>query len=270
MRGGARSAALRWGPGHRRVAGRTARSPFWRGLLQRLIPRGRLRGGLLLLAGMLVLAGLFTLYNQPMFKVAQVRVRGVQALAADQVMAAARLEGQHILELSDQRVMSTLATLPRVKRVRVERIFPNAVELVVEERQPWALWQLGGTFYVLDGEGVVLEARAQPLPGLPVVVASGSGTLKPGSRVSPEPVKLALALTTALPAQLRVNVRRFEYSEQGGLLAVTDGGWQARFGSSEDLEYKLATLKAIVETARARGVSFSAVDLRFGARPFIR
>jgi cell division septal protein FtsQ len=205
-----------------------------------------------------------------MFRVAQVHVRGVQAVNVTTILEAARLDGRHLLEVSDRAVAESLAAIPRVKSVTVNRLFPSEVELLVEERKPWAVWQAGSRNYVIDEDGVVLEVVTQSAPALPVVVSGGNANLKPGARVPPEPVKLALTLDRALPELLKVKAKRFEYSENGGLLVITDGGWQARFGDGEDLEYKLATLRSIVETARARKIPFTAVDVRFGARPFIR
>ncbi|MCS6801108.1 MAG: FtsQ-type POTRA domain-containing protein [Dehalococcoidia bacterium] len=205
-----------------------------------------------------------------MFRVSQVHVRGLQTISPGDVIAAARLEGRHVLEVSDRAIAESLTALPRIKSVTVTRRLPGEIELTLEERTPWAIWQAGSTRYLIDEEGVVLEVIPQAAPTLPVVISGSSAPLKPGARVPPEPVKLAVALDRALPPLVGVKAKRFEYSERGGLLVITDGGWQARFGDGEDLEYKLATLKAIVETARARKISFTAVDLRFGARPFIR
>ncbi|MFN8535118.1 MAG: FtsQ-type POTRA domain-containing protein [Dehalococcoidia bacterium] len=234
------------------------------------LPRPRLLAVLPPVVLSLVAAGAITLYNQPVFKVAQVHVRGVQAVSTSQVLDAARLDGRHVLDISDRTIAESLASLPRVKGVTVNRLFPNEVELIVEERKPWAVWHVGSSNYVIDDEGVVLEAVAQPSASLPVLVYGGNAQLKPGTRVPLEPVRLALKLDRALPEMLKVKVKRFEYSENGGLLVITDGGWQARFGTGDDLDYKLATLKSIVETARARKIPFTAVDIRFGARPFIR
>lgn len=268
----ARRTAGAWLPVRRRVAGHAPRFALWRWARARVtllrLPWWRFLVPAITLPVMA--AGLVTLYNQPMFRIAEVQVRGIESVSAQAVLDAARLEGRHILDVSDRAIATSLAAIPQIKSVTVNRWLPNGVELVLEERKPWAVWQTGNRNYLIDNEGVVLEASAQARPALPVVVYGGAAQLKPGARVPPEPVKLAVALDRALPELVKVKAKRFEYSENGGLLVITDGGWQARFGDGEDLEYKLATLKAIVETARARKIPFTAVDLRFGARPFIR
>ncbi|GIW08245.1 MAG: hypothetical protein KatS3mg060_3050 [Dehalococcoidia bacterium] len=272
MRLAARRAGVIWAPGRRRVAGTAPRTPLVARLrgAAAVIPRPQRRVVIPAIALPFMAAAVITLYNQPMFRVAHVHVRGVQTVSTPQVLAAAQLDGRHILEVSDRAVADSLASIPRIKGVAVNRLFPNEVELIVEERRPWAVWQAGRNNYVIDDEGVVLDVAAQATASLPVVVYGGNAQLKPGARVQPEPVKLALTLDRALPGLLNVKAKRFEYSENGGLLVITDGGWQARFGDGEDLDYKLATLKSIVETARARKIPFTAVDVRFGARPFIR
>ena len=87
------------------------------------------------------------------------------------------------------------------------------------------------------------------------------GPLRPAGRAG---------IDRILPGEVKAKAKRFEYSENGGLLVITDQGWQARFGSPDDFEYKIAVLKAIIQNAKTRNAKFTAVDLRFGHRPFIR
>lgn len=205
----------------------------------------------------------------PMLRVSQVEVVGAKTLKPQQVADAAGIYGRSLFEVSDQLVADSLSKMPRVRQVSVVRHFPNWVELFIEERRPWAVWQAGNASYLIDDEGVVLETT-NAASSLPVLQYTGSGPVKLGTRVELEPVKLALQLNKLLPETVHATPRRFEVSEAGGLLVITDQGWQARFGNSEDLEFKLATLRSVIETTRAQKIKFTAVDLRFGPRPFIR
>lgn len=256
----------------RRIAGRQASPPISQRVrigIRHFPPRGWQYVVIPFVIGVLVVV-LIALYNMPMFRVSGVQVRGTSAVPAAQVLKAANLEGRHIFEVSDRMVADSLVSIPRIKRVAVDREPPNTIVLTIEERKPWAIWQAGTSKYIIDDEGVVLDVSTAVSTTLPVLVYGGGGAIKPGARVQPEPVRLALQLDKALPERLKVRAKRFEYSENGGLLVITDAGWQARFGTADDLEYKLAALQAIVEDARARKQTFSAVDLRFGPRPFIR
>ncbi|MCS7003228.1 MAG: FtsQ-type POTRA domain-containing protein [Dehalococcoidia bacterium] len=230
---------------------------------------GRSRTIMVAGAGVLLALSGIGLYNHPMFRVTTVRVSGAQAVSPTAIVEATGLVGRHILGVSDQAVASALSQYPRIKHVTVTRHLPNEVELVVHERAPWAVWQTTNGSFLVDSDGVVLEAVKTP-PPLPVIAYNGPSPTRPGAQTPVEPVRLAAELTRRWPDSVKAKPKRFEYSDAGGLLVVTDQGWQARFGDAEDLDYKLATLSAIVDTARARKQAFVAIDLRFGYRPFIR
>jgi cell division protein FtsQ len=218
---------------------------------------------------LVILATVIT-FSLPMLRISQVEVVGAKTLKAQQVADAAGLYGRSLFEVSDQLVADSLSKMPRVRSVSVVRHFPNWIELFIEERTPWAVWQAGNASYLIDDEGVVLETTTNAASSLPVLQYTGTGPVKLGTRVELEPVKLALQLNRLLPETVHARAKRFEVSDAGGLLVITDQGWQARFGDSQDLEFKLATLQSVVETTKAQKIKFTAVDLRFGPRPFIR
>ena len=57
------------------------------------------------------------------------------------------------------------------------RLLPSTLQVVVEERTPFAVWQKNGQTFVVDSEGVVLApALRDAYPALPFVVGEGAGT----------------------------------------------------------------------------------------------
>ncbi len=55
------------------------------------------------------------------------------------------------------------------------RLLPSTLQVVVEERTPYAVWQNKGQTYVVDAEGVVLApALREAYASLPLVVGEGA------------------------------------------------------------------------------------------------
>ena len=60
-----------------------------------------------------------------------------------------------------------LEAVPWIKHAQVMRLLPSTLQVVIEERVPFAMWQSRGKTYVVDAEGTVIapavrEAYAEP------------------------------------------------------------------------------------------------------------
>jgi cell division protein FtsQ len=64
--------------------------------------------------------------------------------------------GQPILGFDTGAAKARLEQLPWVERASVGRFLPGTIRVRLEERKPLALWQDGGTFSLIDGEGGVI------------------------------------------------------------------------------------------------------------------
>lgn len=111
------------------------------------------------------IAYFFTLSNVFLVKKAAVRSPG---LSAEQVSEVLKKLGQtrtflvprnHILLLNEKSLLQALQSdFPEVRRVTgFRRIFPDKIEVAVEERQPRYVWQSGENYYFLDQDGIVFE-----------------------------------------------------------------------------------------------------------------
>lgn len=210
------------------------------------------------------------LYFGPLLRVSSVEAVGLQNLKDSDVLKVASLEGRNILAMNTNAVKGQIEGLPWVKEATVRRSFPHSVVIIVVEREPIALWKVGGTMSLVDQEGVIL-GPASGARDLPVIIQQLDGkVLKPGDKVSADAVNLAIRLRETLPSIMGLKAKGFEYLTSGGLVLETDQGWRARFGDSEDFDAKLAVWKAILPKAQTTCLKGSHTDLRFGERPFFR
>ncbi|MBI2865048.1 MAG: FtsQ-type POTRA domain-containing protein [Chloroflexi bacterium] len=230
------------------------------------VGHSRLPKAIALFVALILAFALF--YISPIFRVSQITVVGAVGLPADKVAQAADVEGQNILAVDRDEVAKAVGQMPLVKSARVARKLPNELVITIEERQPWAVWQVSDAKYTIDDEGLVIGTA--PVPGLITIVDTVGNSIKLGSRVEPKAVELARSLTQILPREMGALPKRFEFAPDTGLAVATDKGWQARFGDLEDLGYEVATLKAIAAAAVERKARLEFVDLRFSGRPYYR
>lgn len=239
---------------------RTATRPVRRGLRRFLLVTADLAG-----LGLLVLL----VFHSPWFTVESVEVNGVNRLTPAEVAQIGGISGQNLFLLDAQRAADRIRQATMARRVEVVRTVPNRVTVNVEERVPWAIWQTRAANYLIDEHGVVLGADPNP-PPLPVLRDVERHLIDPGVRVDPSAVVLTQRLTDLLPARIGRRPVDFEYGPLGGLKVTLQDGLEVRFGTAEDLDYKLAALVVMLDDARSKGQRITFVDLRFGERSYYR
>ena len=231
--------------------------------------RRRLRWRRLFVAACLLaaLAGVVALYRSPLLRVEEVEVVGAKNLAPQQITELADLEGASMFNAPLAEAEARIVALPLVKGAKARLAWPNKVRIEVVERVPWGYWDLAGTAYVIDADGVVL-AGVKPANGAPVIHDTGApAVLSVGDRVDADTVRLAAALLSSVPEQLSLGVARLEYTPVHGLSLTTDANYRIVMGDSQDLDYKMAAWKAVEEDIGRGAMAGHVLDLRFRDHP---
>jgi cell division protein FtsQ len=194
------------------------------------------------------------------FGVKRITVEGQQHVSdAELTTALGAGPGSLMLAFNTDAAKERLERVPWVKHAQVMRLLPSTLQVVIEERVPFAVWQSKGQTYVVDTEGAVIApAVREAYAGLPLVVGEGAGknaadlfeTLKPFESVTKEMV-----------AALRVGDRRWTLKLASGvdIMLPDDGVADA--------------LKTLIGLDRDRGLlgrNLTAVDLRLADRVSVR
>jgi cell division septal protein FtsQ len=167
-------------------------------------------------------------------------------------------------------VEDKLAEQPMIKSVQAERIWPDKVRLVIEEREPWGYWHTPDGDFVVDSDGVVLDGVSPPSEGLIIYQENGTKTFQPGDRVDADAVRLAKQLMDYSATALDLAVVRLEYNDREGLSLVTNADYRVVLGDSHSLDYKLAVWEALEQRLGREQIRGHVLDLRFGDRPSLR
>lgn len=192
--------------------------------------------------------------------VARVTVEGrVNADPAALLAASGLHQGMPMLAVSLDEVRARLEALDWVARASVQRRFPGHVHLVIEERTPFALWQRGGRFAVIDRQGrVILRDGIERFAHLPLVVGEGAA----------ERAEALLGLLDAYPevrrrttAAVRVNGRRWNLRLDSGADVLLPEGHEAA---------ALERLIALHHETQVLDRALVALDLRLPDRMVLR
>jgi cell division protein FtsQ len=194
------------------------------------------------------------------FGVKKISVEG-QLHATDAEITAALKAGPDTMMLGfdTDAAKERLEALPWIRHAQVMRLLPSTLQVLVEERIPYAVWQKDGQTYVVDAEGVVLApALREAYADLPLVVGEGAGK-------SASSLFDALApygdLKQKLVAALRVGDRRWTLKLASGVeIMLPDDNVAEALTSLAKLEQERGVLEREI----------AAVDLRLLDRVTVR
>jgi len=194
------------------------------------------------------------------FGVKRITVEGQQHVTdAELTRALGAGPGTLMLAFDTDAAKERLEQVPWVKHAQVMRLLPSTLQVVIEERVPFAVWQCRGQTYVIDAEGAVIApAVREAYADLPLVVGDGAGknaadliaTLKPFD-----------SLTKQMVAAMRVGDRRWTLKLTSGIdIMLPDDG----------VTDALNTLIGLDRSRNLLARSIAAVDLRLADRVSVR
>jgi len=241
------------------------------------LPGRRIHLGWRLFSFILVLllgTGLYLAWTLPEFRVNAARITGNQRIPAEEINAALELNGRPVFLLTPAYIREqALRAFPELASVQASFDLPNIVTVNVTEREPLIQWQQEGSYAWIDETGRAFRPRGEA-PGLIVVQALGAppavtvleqDTLIPAPFITEKTVVALVALAPHVPAGTPIL-----YHPVTGL-SWTDGrGWQAAFGSGENMEVKARVYQAMVDWLTQRGIRPVLINVAYPDAPFYR
>jgi len=105
-----------------------------------------------------------------------IRISGLERRTPEAVLAAIGIEpGSPLFGFDAEQARSLLQNIDWVEKAGIRLVFPNTLEIEVTEREPFAIWQREGRYYVIDRTGVAMGADVKNYAGiLPLVTGAGA------------------------------------------------------------------------------------------------
>ncbi len=208
-------------------------------------------------------------------EVNEIHVRGNHHLARGEVMALlSGLEGQHILLTSLEPWRRRVLGSPWVQHAALRRVLPSTVEIVIKERTPIAIGRIDGELYLVDAEGLVIDAYGANYAqfDLPIVDGLASTPDAGGPTVDPARAVLAAGLLSALDARpdLLRRLSQIDVSDaRDAVVLLNQDPALVHLGDERFVE-RLQSYLDLADALRARVPDIEYVDLRFEDRVYVR
>ena len=194
------------------------------------------------------------------FSIEEISVTGLNRVERDAVLQALGAQGKRsILSFDTRAAQSRVQRLAWVKGAKVMRLFPSKLIVDIEEREPFAVWQLRAKHFLIDSEGAIITEIAL-LPDSPLPLLVGAGAAQAANAFL-NLLEAHPALKQQMKAAVRVAERRWTLKLQNGIEIWLP---EKKFGTA------LKDLAKLDHSHRLLSRDIAAVDLRLPDRVTLR
>jgi len=182
-------------------------------------------------------AAAWVVFFSSLLAVVDVEVRGERSLSVQHITRAADVPvGEPMARVDLDDVTARVDRLPPVRRVEVNRSWPDTVLITVEERTAVAVVVRDGRHTLIDADGVQFREVPGPRRRLPTIEAGRA-------RAAAE----AAEVVSALPADVLRRVEHLDATTMDSITLQLRGGREVVWGSAEDSARKAQVLAVLVE-----------------------
>lgn len=205
------------------------------------------------------------------FKVREIRVTGNNHLAPAHIRQLSLVDSYgSIITLPVDNIARNLERDPWISKARIRRRLPGTVEIEVVERAPMVMLDYGGTGFVADSTGYLIEASGlDRFPELPRVFCGDVPPPSISDRPKEPEVRECLEVVASMPPDMRSTLLLGNPFDGRGQVFKTRLGFDIVYGRAADLSEKNEVLEAITTDVRENVRSISYVDVRVPDSPVI-
>jgi cell division protein FtsQ len=137
---------------------------------------GAIHGGHAPYVGQAIFEAGNTLARAAGFETVRLEARGLNALTYDDLLFQSGLTpGSTLLLVNAEYTRAQLKRHPRIAEAMVRKLYPDRLEIEIEEREAFARWQNNGQVQLVAKDGTVLGPSVDPkMMSLPLVIGKGA------------------------------------------------------------------------------------------------
>lgn len=217
-------------------------------------------------------------YNSSYFKINSIIVEGNQKYNEEEIKKAAEIIlGANIFEIdkkyAEDRLIKELVWL---KDVNLKKVFPDKIEIKVSERNPFVKAAYGGSWYIIDEEGVVLDkifAGNQDNYGNLILVKNA---LKynpvDGEKLAKKNIISCGFIYRILDLEVKKIIREAYIKDNfmEDIVFLTNNNKHIIFGTSDRISEKNAILRQVLDKVAEENIEYSVIDLSDIVNPTIK
>ena len=223
----------------------------------------------------LLSAGLFAIHfsrsfimTTPFFVLSEVSLEGNKKVSRNELLKKAGIhDDSNIFSLDIEEAGKSIADMPWVKTVSMEREFPNKLKIRIEEREPLALIKLEGLYYVDEESNVFAKADSETGWDFPVVAGLNRKALLKGSKDTFRKLDKGLQFLKSIKDRDGIfswaSISEIIVDKKGGLTLYTIGSGIPVYLGKTGFEKRLVRAEKTLTDLQRRGIKARLIDADF-------
>lgn len=236
----------------------------------------------------------YVIFFSPFLIITRVSVSGTQELDANVIgsLVGAEINGKYfnkitknnILLVSSKKIEKIISDrFKRIESVQVKKVFPEALEIIIAERESMFILCSNNTCFIVDNNGIPyaradFESNELKENELLVMNDDGGKEIKIGEQVvTADYMKYLLAIKNELKSELDLEIEKNYRTPRlisGDIRVKTSEGWMIYFDESLPIEKEIEALKLVLEKIEkdetGKRASLEYIDLRIENKVFYK
>ena len=140
-----------------------------------------------------------------------------------------------------------LSQIPEISDLRIYRGLPNALKIIVVEREGVLIWETGGESYVVDEQGTAFK-KAEGKEDLPKIIDANNVPIRVGDKIlTTQFSEFARVIARDFKSKTGLGIKSLEIIESTfELHIVTEKGFKILFDTSRPADIQLEVLAKIL------------------------
>ena len=218
--------------------------------------------------------GINYFYNSNYFKISEINIEGTihydDGYIGDLLEG---LKGSNIFEIDKKKIEdSIIENMIWIKSVELKKIFPNSINIFLEERKPFLIINYKNKYYLLDREAVVLEeigmGQLKRYKDLLIVAGAIEYDLDPGDIIAKKNILSCADIYMGFDDGLKNIIKEASIEDNiyGDIYFRTHDGLKIIFGNSNEIMKKVEVLKLLLKEK----TNYTIINLKSPDNPVVR
>lgn len=198
----------------------------------------------------------YFLFFSGVFRIEKISVSGGEKISEENIKTLIH-KGNIFLADTEEIEKNILSNFPQIGKVEIHRNFPDALDVLVMERMPAALWCDEARCFLADNEGVVFEESA---PETDLIKITGTKEM-----LNKEKISQIMEIRDRVKDNLGITITRAFIATEERLNVKTSEGWEVYFNLKKDFDWQITELSLVLEKqiSPEKRKKLEYIDLRF-------